>query len=652
MPWDSYIIKNKVGFSPSNPWTLQLRRTRSQAWTYAPWAVTYTVFRVPVEEVFFFVIQSLLTCHLHLLLSLPILPPLFVSPLRDDDLSVTRANVWILLRWGPTIILADLARRGWSSAVPATHPFYLSCIAFWALPVVAFLWTMGGDYVLRRPWAATLLALALPTLYLCVVDIIALRAGTWRIERPTSLGIFVVPDLPLEEAVFFFVTNCLLVFGMSTFEKAYAILDLWPELAKSKGPSEEQSSLVLPAFSLRYFTSLVRGLRANRSKLSLSRRARVKALLSTQQLLSEASKSFSVASFFIPHGGGAGSRADLIVLYAWCRATDNMIDHAESEEDAKAAVSVCTEFLDLLWGKKGTGGANGHLQNGAANGSASHATSSSIGHTFPSDHEINRFLGTRLPPKYQPAFLLLASLQHQLRLPRYPFDKLLDGYLWDASHSSRPVQTEECMLEYARLVAGSVGEMCVLALRAREGLSTSHDAEGDLEGVCAAAREAGVCLQLVNIARDIREDASRGRCYLPREWLEGPAALPQTLDASSADDLPMASLALRVLGLASAHFDGPRFEAAIASLPSGCRAGVRAAIVAYLEIGEEVARGARSGTWKGERVSVTAGRRAWAVIKEIWRPPVLFGAGPWAHRKRLFDFPVAQATLDGRAKAQ
>lgn len=615
----------------------------SQAWTYAPWAVTYTINGVPVEEIFFFVIQSLLTCHLHLLLSLPILPALFVSPFRTNDLSIVRPNSWFFLRWGPVVILLDLARRGWSYALPATHPFYLSCIAFWALPVIAFLWLLGGDYILRRPVFLTLPALIVPTVYLCVVDIVALRAGTWHIEAPTSLGIFVAPDLPLEEAVFFLVTNCLLVCGMSTFEKAYSILDLWPELSFPKHAIAHsgRSPLAKAAFSLRYFVALVRVLVSDRIRLPLSRRSRVKALLSTQDLLSAASKSFFFASFVIPHGGGAGSRADLIVLYAWCRATDNMVDDPQDEEEAKVAVNVCKDFLDLLWGP-----AKSDASNGQAEGTVE--ASSPVPHRFPSDHDINRFLGTRVPRESQAPFLLLASLQDQLRLPRYCFDQLLEGYLWDATHSSRPFETEDDLLKYARCVAGSVGEMCVLALRAREGCSIKvDDDDAELGKVLAAARQAGVCLQLVNIARDIREDASRGRCYLPKTWLERPVSNGGANGPTSVavDDLPMAALALRTLKLAAAHFDGPLFESAIASLPAGCQAGVRAAIVAYLEIGEEVARGARSGTWKGERVSVSAARRMAAVAKEIWRAPAVFGRGPWANRKTMFGFPVAKPEM-------
>jgi hypothetical protein len=43
---------------------------------------------------------------------------------------------------------------------------------------------------------------------------LALRAGTWTISPDKTLGLEMLPGLPLEEALFFLMTNTLLVFGM------------------------------------------------------------------------------------------------------------------------------------------------------------------------------------------------------------------------------------------------------------------------------------------------------------------------------------------------------------------------------------------------------------------------------------------------------
>jgi phytoene synthase len=41
----------------------------------------------------------------------------------------------------------------------------------------------------------------------------------------------------------------------------------------------------------------------------------------------------------------------------------------------------------------------------------------------------------------------------------------------------------------------------------------------DDEATLARAADLGIAFQLSNIARDIHEDWSAGRCYLPRQWL-------------------------------------------------------------------------------------------------------------------------------------
>lgn len=51
-----------------------------------------------------------------------------------------------------------------------------------------------------------------PSLYLCVADAIAIKNEVWVISEATSTGVM-IGVLPVEEAVFFFVTNLLVVQG-------------------------------------------------------------------------------------------------------------------------------------------------------------------------------------------------------------------------------------------------------------------------------------------------------------------------------------------------------------------------------------------------------------------------------------------------------
>jgi 15-cis-phytoene synthase/lycopene beta-cyclase len=70
----------------------------------------------------------------------------------------------------------------------------------------------------------------MPTLYLWVVDTLALKRGTWTIESGTKLGIYLWDGLEIEEAIFFLVTNTLIVFGLVAFDHAMAILLTFPRL--------------------------------------------------------------------------------------------------------------------------------------------------------------------------------------------------------------------------------------------------------------------------------------------------------------------------------------------------------------------------------------------------------------------------------------
>lgn len=71
--------------------------------------------------------------------------------------------------------------------------------------------------MLWRHRRAVITAIVLPTLYLSVADAIAIDGGTWTINPEQSLNIFLGGVLPIEEAVFFLLTNVLVVLGLTLF---------------------------------------------------------------------------------------------------------------------------------------------------------------------------------------------------------------------------------------------------------------------------------------------------------------------------------------------------------------------------------------------------------------------------------------------------
>jgi lycopene cyclase domain-containing protein len=113
------------------------------------------------------------------------------------------ATLLIGIIWlSATVILFS----GWA---PAT---YLTLILAWALFPVMIQCALGADILWRYRWLI-FWALIPATVYLCVADGLAIGSGTWTIDPAQTTGLHIGP-LPLEEGIFFLMTNTLVVFGM------------------------------------------------------------------------------------------------------------------------------------------------------------------------------------------------------------------------------------------------------------------------------------------------------------------------------------------------------------------------------------------------------------------------------------------------------
>ncbi len=88
---------------------------------------------------------------------------------------------------------------------------YLVYELLWALPVIAVQWAVAGRELwrLRR---VLVLAVLIATFYLAACDAFALGHGIWRVDPRRVLGVHFGP-LPLEEALFYFVTNVMAAQG-------------------------------------------------------------------------------------------------------------------------------------------------------------------------------------------------------------------------------------------------------------------------------------------------------------------------------------------------------------------------------------------------------------------------------------------------------
>jgi phytoene synthase len=105
-------------------------------------------------------------------------------------------------------------------------------------------------------------------------------------------------------------------------------------------------------------------------------------------------------------------------------------------------------------------------------------------------------------PDGDPVLIALREAERSFPLPRQSFLDLIDGVRMDVD-GTRYEEFDDLVV-YCRRVAGSIGRLCVAVFG-----SDDPRRAGEL------ADDLGVALQLTNILRDVREDAERGRTYLP-----------------------------------------------------------------------------------------------------------------------------------------
>jgi lycopene cyclase domain-containing protein len=187
-PWDNYLVWSGV-------------------WSYGQDRVLGTIGYVPVEEYLFFLLQPLLA-GLWLYEVLATAPPGSpgAAPMRRD----TRARVGGTLVYAATAAAGVvLLQRGGDAGT------YLGLILAWAAPVLTLQWVYAGPLIWHQR-RALLLGVAVPTIYLCFADAVAIHLGIWTISEHHTLGAAFGP-LPLEEAVFFLVTTLLVVQGLLLF---------------------------------------------------------------------------------------------------------------------------------------------------------------------------------------------------------------------------------------------------------------------------------------------------------------------------------------------------------------------------------------------------------------------------------------------------
>jgi phytoene synthase len=153
-------------------------------------------------------------------------------------------------------------------------------------------------------------------------------------------------------------------------------------------------------------------------------------------------------------------RSAIIAVWDLCRAIDDAVDEADSEEDQRLGLAHWRRELAAIYAGS------------------------------PETPQ-----GTSLRP-----YVL------EFGLPRQQFEALIDGVEMDLRYARYP--TFAALEEYCRRVASAVGLVCVEIFGYRDQQARVY------------AEQLGIALQLTNIIRDIASDLRRGRVYLPTDDLE------------------------------------------------------------------------------------------------------------------------------------
>lgn len=109
-------------------------------------------------------------------------------------------------------------------------------------------------------------------------------------------------------------------------------------------------------------------------------------------------------------------------------------------------------------------------------------------------------------PQDDAVLVALADAMVLYPIPRSALLDLVEGGLMDSERSRYP--TFEELREYCRCVAGAVGLACTAVYGASDRIAAAPLAE-----------TLGIALQQINIMRDVAEDWSLGRVYLPQDEL-------------------------------------------------------------------------------------------------------------------------------------
>lgn len=300
---------------------------------------------------------------------------------------------------------------------------------------------------------------------------------------------------------------------------------------------------------------------------------------SSETAIEQGSQSFAAAARLFRKE----TRDDAVMLYAWCRHCDDVVDGQTLGQAQEADFrDGQRQRLDLL-----------RTQTAAA------------------------LSGERTD---DPVFEALRRVVKRHEIPHRHPQELLAGFEMDVA--GRRYETVDDTLQYCYHVAGVVGVMMAMIMGVRD------------PQVLDRASDLGLAFQLTNIARDVVDDARMGRVYLPAELLRkhGVAEI-RAEDRAQWPALHAASLDL--LDLAERYYASAYIG--MSALPPRSAWAIGAARRVYRAIGHKLRAGGPAA-WE-ERVSTTKAEKIRLLAAALGDVGVTRVVKPDAPRSGLWQRP-------------
>lgn len=185
----------------------------------------------------------------------------------------------------------------------------------------------------------------------------------------------------------------------------------------------------------------------------------------------------------------------LCVIYAFMRHCDDLVDSAADVDSAKRQLTKLRTQLDSRLASDASENGSTRVDSQGGTRSVASAQTSRSGQSAPlhADSATMDF------------WLALSDTARRYNIPLRHLREVVDGCEMDLTVSR--YETFEELYRYCYCVASAVGLVCLRVFGFKD------------DAALKPAEHMGIAFQLTNILRDVKEDAARGRIYLPQEDL-------------------------------------------------------------------------------------------------------------------------------------